>query len=57
MSKMKELQVMVEEVARIALEDEATLTRVAHELGLEEEELQRLSGYLNSLVDPSFMGK
>ena len=30
---MSELQILIQEIARIALEDEATTQRIAHELG------------------------
>jgi len=50
---MSDLQILIQEVARIALEDEATTKRVAHELGETEERLQRVAGYLNSLLDPT----
>ena len=48
---MSDLQILIQEIARIALEDEATTRRIAHELGETEEELQRVAGYLNSLLD------
>lgn len=50
---MSDLQILIEEIARIALEDEATTQRIAHELGETEEKLQRVAGYLNSLLDPT----
>lgn len=50
---MSDLNILIQEVARIALEDEATTRRIAHELGETEEELQRVAGYLNSLLDPT----
>ena len=52
-SEMSELQILIQEIARIALEDEATTQRIAHELGETEEKLQRVAGYLNSLLDPT----
>jgi hypothetical protein len=48
---MSDLQILIEEIARIALEDEATTRRIAHELGETEEKLCRVAGYLNSLID------
>ena len=50
MSKMKEMQVLIEEVARIALEDAETSSRISHELGVEEKELDVLYAYLESLL-------
>jgi len=50
---MSDLDITIQEVARIALEDDATLRRIGHELGINEEELQRVGQYLNSLLDPS----
>lgn len=48
---MSDLDILVQEIARIALEDEATTRRIAHELGETEEKLQQVAGYLNSLLD------
>ena len=50
---MSDLDILIQEIARIALEDEATTQRIAHELSETEEELQRVAGYLNSLLDPT----
>jgi len=50
---MSDLQILIQEIVRIALEDEATTQRIAHELGETEEKLQRVAGYLNSLLDPT----
>jgi len=50
---MSDLHILIQEVARIALEDDATMRRIGHELGVSEEELQRVGQYLNSLLDPS----
>jgi hypothetical protein len=50
---MSDLQILIQEVARIALEDDATMRRIGHELGITQEELQRVGQYLNSLLDPS----
>ena len=57
MSKMKSMQTLIEEVARIALEDNETLSNIARELGVDQEELQHLGAYLNSLVEPSMPTK
>jgi hypothetical protein len=50
---MSDLQILIQEIARIALEDDATMRRIGHELGISDEELQRVGQYLNSLLDPS----
>jgi hypothetical protein len=50
---MSDLQILIEEIARIALEDEATTQRIAHQLDVSDEELCRVAGYLNSLLDPT----
>ena len=50
MSKMKEMQTLIEEVARIALEDPDEREYFARELGLEEKDLKEVSEYLESLV-------
>ena len=50
---MSDLQILIEEVARIALEDEHTRNRIGHELDVSEEELLRVGAYLNSLLDPT----
>lgn len=42
MSAMKEIQITIEEVARIALEDAEMSVRIGHELGLSEEWLDRV---------------
>ena len=47
------LKILIEEVARIALEDEHTRNRIGHELDVSEEELLRVGAYLNSLLDPT----
>lgn len=48
---MSDLQIVIQEIARVALEDEHTRNRIGHELDLSEEELLRVGGYLNSLLD------
>lgn len=48
---MSDLEILIQEIARIALEDEATTRRIAHELGETEEKLQQVAGYLNYLLD------
>lgn len=50
---MSDLQITIQEIARIALEDDATMRRIGHELGISDEELQRVGQYLNSLLDPT----
>lgn len=48
---MSDLQILIQEIARIALEDDATMRRIGHELDVSDEELQRVGQYLNSLLD------
>jgi len=48
---MSDLQILIQEIARIALEDSATAQRIGYELDVSDEELQRVAGYLNSLLD------
>ena len=50
---MSDLQILIEEIARVALEDEHTRDRIGHELDVSEEELLRVGAYLNSLLDPT----
>lgn len=50
MSKMKEMQTLIEEVARIALENPDKREYFARELGLEEKDLEEVSEYLESLA-------
>ena len=50
MSAMKEMEITIQEVARIALEDNETLSNIARELGLDERDLKEVSRYLESLV-------
>jgi len=48
--EMSDIDLMIQEVARIALEDLATLHRIGHELDVTDEELENLADYLNSLL-------
>lgn len=50
---MSEIDLLMQEVARIALEDKATLSRIGHELDVTDEELEDLAKYLNSLLGES----
>jgi hypothetical protein len=50
MSKMKEMQIVIEEVARVALEDAEMSSRIGHELGVDQEELNKIYAYLESLL-------
>lgn len=50
MSTMKDMQLVIEEVARIALEDKSLMDFISHELGLGIQELEQVRDYLNSLV-------
>jgi hypothetical protein len=43
--------VVIEEVARVALEDPEVRSRIGHELGLTEEQLVEVLQYLESLVE------
>lgn len=51
MSKMKEMQVLIEEVARIALENPEERYLYSLELGVEEKELDKVYAYLESLLE------
>ena len=48
---MTDLQILIQEVARIALDDEATTARIVHVLDLSDEELQRVAEHLNILLN------
>ena len=50
MKRNKEQQVIIEEVARIALEDRRYRDYVAHELDLSDEEMEKTYKYLCSLL-------
>ena len=50
---MSDLQITIQEIARIALEDDATMRRIGHELDMSNEELQRIGQYLNAMLDPT----
>lgn len=50
MSKSKEMQVVIEEVARVALEDAEMLSRIGHELDLSDEYLAEVGKYLEGLL-------
>ena len=50
--KVEELmQITIEEVARIALEDEQTRRHICHELGLTEAWAKEVHAYLEDLVE------
>jgi len=49
----EEMQVLVEEVARVALEEYDIRERVAHELGVDEEELQEVLAHLEAKIFPN----
>lgn len=51
MSKMKEIQIVIEEVARIALENQEMRDRIGHELDLSDEYLQEVFEFLESLME------
>jgi hypothetical protein len=50
------LQVLIEEVARVALEEWDIRERIGHELGAEEAELQEVLAYLESKLFPQTGG-
>lgn len=50
MSAMKEMQIVIEEVARVALEDPETRSYIGHELDLSDEYLEEVFNYLESLL-------
>ena len=50
---MSDLDITIQEIARIALEDDATMRRIGHELDISNEELQRIGQYLNATLDPT----
>jgi hypothetical protein len=43
---MNDIPIVLMEVARIALEDEATFNRIGHELDLSDEELNKVRAYV-----------
>ena len=45
------LKILIEEIARVALEDKQTRNRIGHELDVSEEELLRVGAHLNSLLN------
>tara|TARA_R110000751_G_scaffold52076_4_gene113683 strand:+ start:887 stop:1216 length:330 start_codon:yes stop_codon:yes gene_type:complete len=51
MSKMKELQITIEDIARIGLESELSFHAIGHELGMSDEELLRVRDYLEAKED------
>ena len=53
--RIKELkmQVLIEEVARVALEEWDIRERVAHELGVDEEELRKVLAHLEAKLFPN----
>lgn len=51
MSAMKELQIVIEEVARIALEDQYIRYHIGHELDLSDEYLVEVHEYLESMLN------
>ena len=50
MSAMSEMQIAIEEVARIALEDADIRSRIGHELDLSEDYLTEIHAYLQTLL-------
>jgi len=49
----EEMQVFIEEVARVALEEYDIRERVAHELGVDEEELLKVLAHLEAKIFPN----
>jgi hypothetical protein len=47
---MTNLNILIQEVARIALEDKSILRYIGHELDVTDEELEEVLNYLNSLL-------
>lgn len=52
MGKMKEMQITIEEVARIALENPKIRDYVGHELDISDEYLQKVFDYLEGMLNP-----
>ena len=50
---MSDLKILIEEIARVALEDEHTRNRIGHELDVSDEELMRVFDYLSSMLEKS----
>ena len=48
----EELKVFIEDIARIALEEYDIRSRIGHELGASEEELQEVLAHLESQLFP-----
>lgn len=51
MRRLKEVQVEIEEVARVALEDPEMRSRIGHELDLSDEYLVELHRFLESYLN------
>ena len=51
MSATKEMEITIQEVARIALEDPEMRSRIGHELDLSEHYLEMLHKFLESYLD------
>ena len=47
---MSDLDIMIQEIARIALESEETRHHIGKELGITDSELDQVSSYLESLL-------
>ena len=59
MSMAKDMQIVIEEIARVALEDPEMRSRIGHELNLSDEYLAKVFDFLESLVvkDQQEMGE
>ena len=54
---MSDLQLLIEEIARIALEDQAMRARIGKELDSSDSELDKVSDYLESHLNPDSWNK
>lgn len=48
---MSDLEIMIQEIARIALEHSDVRSYIGHELDIGDEELSKVSDYLESLMN------
>jgi len=51
LQKLREVQVEIEEIARVALEDPEMRSRIGHELDLSEDYLEMLHKFLESYLN------
>ena len=50
---MSDLKILIEEIARVALEDADIRNYIGHELDVSDEELMRVFDYLSSMLEKS----